>query len=563
MQSFYHTVEWYEVGLETGSTAESTTSSNVFMRLVGCSGRSPVYWLVGSTASRDIIFLPCSIVFFMVPLPKHIGKPCGIHIWHDNTGKKPSWFLRTTTVRHILSCEHEVTAFSVRRWLSQVDNKPYVHLSIDDTPCQVISKPLTQLSKSNMLEIFKGCVYEYHLWLGFFSSSPLSQFSKQRRTLCGLFSVLLILSITVFMNRTGATLQSRLHLFCWHDYCLKDHHIFSAVQVVFLSILPRIICCAMFERVGHSSPVKADALSKNGTNQGGKRKSQRYYRMRCSIKSNRAANRAVKRRAGSEKRSHGMETLHGSEQDGKRRKLEKEKWRGFEKRFGLRKEKLPVIPENAIINLRTPSHFLPEVPKQLVEWSEKTHGLSKCTVYILNTFLLVSSGIFVYYTWSKSRSWNSVDDRESVMIFGVALTTDIFIVQFIRPFVEYIRLVLANQNRMTFNCPFPSARKVFIDICYHWGLVHNDENRTVYLEKVYGCGISMPVFERMSDERESSKRRNCLKELLFTCIFMAILAFNVTQGIDPSVYDTTRYMQQNLMPEFNISRAVSMVCMNH
>lgn len=84
----------YLVRVVTGSQPNAGTTARVNIRLYGKQRESPARLL---TAHRPL-FASKSRESFVLKFPTSLGKLHHIHIWHDNTGKDPSWFLETVTI---------------------------------------------------------------------------------------------------------------------------------------------------------------------------------------------------------------------------------------------------------------------------------------------------------------------------------------------------------------------------------------------------------------------------------------------------------------------------------
>ncbi|XP_019617776.1 PREDICTED: sperm receptor for egg jelly-like [Branchiostoma belcheri] len=81
---------FYQITVLTGSRSESSTSARVFMTLMGEGGTSGPHEL----EDRDrVIFREGGVDTFILPTSRHLGSLYAVHVWHDNTGPCPSWFL--------------------------------------------------------------------------------------------------------------------------------------------------------------------------------------------------------------------------------------------------------------------------------------------------------------------------------------------------------------------------------------------------------------------------------------------------------------------------------------
>lgn len=84
----------YLVKIVTGSQASAGTTAKVSLRLFGKQRDAPARLL---TAQRPV-FASKSKESFVLKFPTSLGKLHHLHVWHDNSGSDPSWFLESVTV---------------------------------------------------------------------------------------------------------------------------------------------------------------------------------------------------------------------------------------------------------------------------------------------------------------------------------------------------------------------------------------------------------------------------------------------------------------------------------
>ena len=565
IQSFFQTLEWYELGMQTGSYSFSGTTSNIFVRIVCNNGTSPVYWLQDPNKPSKIIFVTDSIVFFLVPLPKHIGKPIGVHIWYEETGEQPSWFLDTVIVRNIVGELDQSTVYSFKRWLSNSlpNSKPYAHISFQHSAEDgAENQSMSRCCEVLRFRILKACIKEYHSWIGIFTSSPISRFSKQRRVIFGLFSILLMSVVIIVIQKNSSTSRfgSNTNLVCFADICLNNYHNFVAFQAVLISLLPRIICCIIFERAENNFQG-TDAIDQKIIYKKHNVKKQNKYRRRSALKLPNDNNRG-KQRNGNKQRSsfeepllssNGTQNIHNNHMKYYNSQCikKKPKSRAFKKRILADFKSLPTIPENSIINLQREEKFIPEIHDNLKKLIQRKGCLPRKCGRLLSLMLIITSGFLAFYMWSVSRFWSKMDDRDSLIIVGVSISIDICIAQFFRPIFEYIRLAFASQKvtHLIFGCPLSSLCNVFIDIESSWKTVHRSDNRQKYLRKIYNGRISIPAPRTVSkrEKKRNIPKKLYIKELLYCLMFTIVFIIHVWQRIDSEDYFLFRNLQNDLM----------------
>ena len=581
MQSFFQRLEWHELGLQTGSYSLSGTTSNVFIRLTCDNGTSPMYWLHDPTKPNSIIFMKSTVIYFLLPIPKHIGKPFGIHIWHDNTGEQPSWFLKAVTIRNIRTEMNQARIYSIQRWLStsHPNSKPYVHMSLRHSVNNTVGN-LCRSESRQSFEALNVCIKEYHMWIGAFTSNPLSRFTKQRRTIYSFFSILLISSIIIFMRKNNSMLLvgSKKDLFCIADICLSDYHILAAAQAVVISLLPRTICSIVFERTennvqGKESNQRAVDMDCDVTRQGKYRRCyEAKYKRKRNCDKKLPYDRSIdnrEKRHGNDKRltprkrptpPNGIERIHND--DHTSFKFIKRKPRSKANKTAD-STKLPTIPENSAITFETEDYqFLPEIPDALMNLSQQADRLTHKFGRIFSIMLTISSGILALYMWFESRFWNKESDMDSLKAVVVAILVDSLIAQFLRPIFEYIRCFVVNQQRAyaIFDCPLSSLRNVSTHIESRWKTVNSSEVRMRYLNKIYDGKISIPNSRPLTSRKVKSKipKRFLIKELLHFLTFSMVFTIHVWEKIDSDKYILYRSVQKDLI-KWNDSNSGSVV----
>ena len=110
--------ERYEVKIFTGLNSDAGTTANVFFNLIGDRCESGVISLGDP---------------YKTMLPRGSELTCALHtnncfgnlvylrIWHDNTGKHPSWFLTSVVVKELVASvgnDSEEWIFDVHDWLA-------------------------------------------------------------------------------------------------------------------------------------------------------------------------------------------------------------------------------------------------------------------------------------------------------------------------------------------------------------------------------------------------------------------------------------------------------------
>jgi PLAT/LH2 domain/GPCR proteolysis site, GPS, motif len=105
----------YEITVWTGHMPGSGTSANVYMILAGDDCESNPRWLCGADPDHPA-FQSGNVNMFLLTTSQWLGTLSHARLWHDNTGKHPSWYLLRILVRDIYTSTKYY--FIANCWLS-------------------------------------------------------------------------------------------------------------------------------------------------------------------------------------------------------------------------------------------------------------------------------------------------------------------------------------------------------------------------------------------------------------------------------------------------------------
>lgn len=147
----------------------------MFIVLEGESGSSRPHQLKGGSI---IPFARGSITSFTLSLCNNIGPLRRVRVWHDNSGKSPSWFLNTVKIYD--ACTQEVKTFMCFTWLAVEKGDGLVDrtLTSDSTD---LKRMMSKASFQNRLaeEFGNG-----HLWFSVATRPPRKRFTRVQRLSC-------------------------------------------------------------------------------------------------------------------------------------------------------------------------------------------------------------------------------------------------------------------------------------------------------------------------------------------------------------------------------------------
>ncbi|XP_069998872.1 polycystin-1-like protein 2 [Penaeus vannamei] len=183
----------YEIVVFTGSDKEATCRSNVQMVLSGECGETEVRKLADSERP---VFCRNGIDSFVMAVPRPLGKPQYLRVWHDNSGKGcySSWQLAFVSVRDLQT--EEKTTFIANRWLA---------IDKDDGQIDLTLTAANLGEMTNFSHLYKASkekgMRDRHLWTSVFYRPPRSRYTRKERVgVCAAFVYLSMMLSAVWYD---------------------------------------------------------------------------------------------------------------------------------------------------------------------------------------------------------------------------------------------------------------------------------------------------------------------------------------------------------------------------
>ena len=203
----------YEVTVYTARGKKTGTTANVSILIAGEDGQSSVHML--KSTSR-LCLQPGGVDSFLVTTPDCLGSLTFIRIWHDNTGKSPSWFLSQVVIRDIET--DEKFFFLCNHWLACDEGDGQV-----DRLFPVAGKDelrdFVHLFKTKTSRDFS----DGHLWFSIAFRPVRSRFTCVQRVSCCLSLLMCSMLANVLWYRTPMEKQNSVLIdfgffeFTWHE----------------------------------------------------------------------------------------------------------------------------------------------------------------------------------------------------------------------------------------------------------------------------------------------------------------------------------------------------------
>ena len=177
----------YHISIQTGLWLGSGTTANVGLILYGEEDFTDSIFL-NELDSNKIFFARGSVNTFAISLPQQLGHLYKIRIWHDNSGKNPSWFLKDVVITEVGSKKQ--AHFIGNRWLAVERGRGQIQAEL-----QAACKTELTGFKSLFFSSASKRLADGHLWVSVFTRPPQSSFTRTQRLSCCL-SVFFIALVT-------------------------------------------------------------------------------------------------------------------------------------------------------------------------------------------------------------------------------------------------------------------------------------------------------------------------------------------------------------------------------
>lgn len=190
----------YEVVVYTGFSSHAGTSSEVRMVLTGGLDETSPRRLKDTEPGRRK-FCRGNVDYFLLSVPRSLGKLKTVRIWHDNTGEDPSWYLLRVMVHDVQS--DVKTWFICDRWLAVEEDDGSVERVL--TPAS--KEELTSFNLLFSTEARKNLT-DGHLWFSVITRPAKSNFTRVQRLSCCLSILLCTMLANAMFYQVGTESSS-------------------------------------------------------------------------------------------------------------------------------------------------------------------------------------------------------------------------------------------------------------------------------------------------------------------------------------------------------------------
>ncbi|XP_078589531.1 polycystin-1-like protein 2 [Branchiostoma floridae x Branchiostoma japonicum] len=169
----------YIVTVYTGFRLDAGTTAQVSLSVFGLKNKSEPFTL---RDDRRLLFGGGSVDSFLVSSEEPLGPLTHIHIWHDNTGPSPGWFLSKVVIQHIRS--GRVDYFICNKWLALDEDDGRIDRMV------FVASPEEMADRSNLIsERATKDFHDGHLFYSLVGRPARSPFTRAQRLACCMSTV--------------------------------------------------------------------------------------------------------------------------------------------------------------------------------------------------------------------------------------------------------------------------------------------------------------------------------------------------------------------------------------
>ncbi|XP_056110015.1 polycystic kidney disease 1 like 1 [Rhinichthys klamathensis goyatoka] len=159
----------YAVTIDTGFRSRTRMTAKVHIVLYGDDGVSQTREL---SSSDSKLFTCNSRNTFILSSPESLGRVWKVHLWHDNGGSSPSWYLSHVLVKDLV--QGSSWFFLGQCWLAVDEGDGRVERSLSASECGLTFKQFLYLKLTEYLE-------DFHPWLSVYSRPSFSSHTHTQR----------------------------------------------------------------------------------------------------------------------------------------------------------------------------------------------------------------------------------------------------------------------------------------------------------------------------------------------------------------------------------------------
>lgn len=225
----------YELTIVTGVWKNSGTDANIAMVIHGSEADSQCILLNRNMIESRRVLARGNEDLFVIHLPVSLGEIQFVHIWHDNSGKHPSWFFSHMVIKDVQT--GRILTFPGNTWfaLEKGDGKI-------DRILTPISLEEEKSFKYSLNSRSSSSFTEGHMWLSVVTKPPKSKFTRVQRTTCCLCLLMSAMLVNALFYRTDDVADPTIQIgplkFSWRQVVvgLESALIVTPVNLLIVAI---------------------------------------------------------------------------------------------------------------------------------------------------------------------------------------------------------------------------------------------------------------------------------------------------------------------------------------
>ena len=180
---------------------------------------------------------------FLLTVPQTLGSVKEIHVWHNNAGKSPAWYLFRVLIRDLQT--ESKWWFVCDQWLAVEEGDGAVDRRLKQATKE-------ELTKFNILFVnaTRKNLLDGHLWLSVFTRPPKSTFTRVQRLSCCLSLILTTMLANLMFYQAGAddtsTSDQSIHI---GPFIFSVRQIMIGVQSSFVVLPVNMIIVSIFRKL--------------------------------------------------------------------------------------------------------------------------------------------------------------------------------------------------------------------------------------------------------------------------------------------------------------------------
>ncbi|KAI8505767.1 hypothetical protein Bbelb_161200 [Branchiostoma belcheri] len=230
----------YIVTVYTGFKRFAGTTAKVAIIVTGEDGQSEPHLL---TDPERRVFETAGVDSFLITTAQSMGPLSSVHVWHDNSGDKPSWFLDQITVYDLQ--EEQKYVFVCNRWLAEDDDDGLTerHLPVAS---ERDLKDFFYVFSNRMAKDFR----DGHLWFSVAGRPVRSMFTRVQRVSCCLSLLLCTMVVNIaFFGVADAAAQNTEEKFDVAGFTFTWTELMISVQSALIVLPINLVIVQIFRNL--------------------------------------------------------------------------------------------------------------------------------------------------------------------------------------------------------------------------------------------------------------------------------------------------------------------------